>query len=158
MCKGISILKARLKQELFEQYELAHRIVMRSDTSQPELHFMYPGPPPIELPVIQDGQMLIMEWGNRNNKESKLPHTGWCRLESLQSGKWRWLSPEKVLIPADFGLEKSVWFQIKEGIEGIVVHDEHERPHVYMLTTEASVYYQNMTRHDRMPVLVDQEI
>lgn len=158
MCKGISILKARLKQELFEQYELAHRITTRGEATQQELHFMYPGAPPIELPVMQDGQLVIMEWGNRNNKESKLPKTGWCRLESLQAGKWRWLSPEKVLIPADFGLEKSVWFQIKEGMEGVVVHDEHERPHVYMLTTEASVYYQNMTRHDRMPVLVGQEI
>lgn len=158
MCKGISILKARLKQELFDQYELAHRITTRGEATQQELHFMYPGAPPIELPVIQDGQLVIMEWGNRNNKESKLPKTGWCRLESLEAGKWRWLAPEKVLIPADFGLEKSVWFQIKEGMEGVVVQDEQQRPHVYMLTTEASVYYQNMTRHNRMPVLVGQEI
>ena len=32
--------------------------------------------------------------------------------------------------------------------------DEQQRPHVYMLTTAASVYYQNMTRHEPMPVLV----
>ena len=158
MCKGISILKARLKQELFDEYELAHRVTARSDGAQEELHFMYPGAPPIELPVIHEGQLVIYEWGNRNNKDCRLPRTGWCRLDSLEAGKWRWLAPEKVVIPADFGLEKSVWFQIQEGIEGIVVHDETERPHVYMLTTEASVYYQNMTRHERMPVLVNQEI
>ncbi len=158
MCKGISILKARLSQELFEHYELSHRVTTRGEDASPELHFMYPGAPPIELPVMQDGQLVIMEWGNRNNKDSKLPKTGWCRMESLQAGKWRWLSPEKVIIPADFGLEKSVWFQIKEGMEGVVVRDEADRPHVYMLTTKASVYYENMTRHERMPVFVGQEI
>jgi hypothetical protein len=68
MCKGISILKARIKQELFDEYELAQRITSRSDDAQEELHFMYPGAPPIELPVLHEGQMVIYEWGNRNNK------------------------------------------------------------------------------------------
>lgn len=95
---------------------------------------MYSGAPPIELPVIHDGQLVIYEWGNRGNKQCKLPSTGWCRTESLEAGKWRWLSPEKVIIPANFGLEKSVWFQINEGMKGVVVRDEQERPHVYMLT------------------------
>lgn len=157
MCKGISILKARLKQELFDQYELEHRITSRGTDAQSELHFMYTDPVG-QLPVIHDGQLVIYEWGNRGNKESKLPRTGWCRLESLEAGKWRWLSPEKVIIPADFGLEKSVWFQINEGMQGIIVHDEQERPHAYMLTQPASHYYQTMTRHDRMPILMDQEI
>ena len=40
----------------------------------------------------------------------------------------------------------------------MVVQDEQQRPHVYMLTTVASVYYQHMTRHERMPVLVGQVI
>jgi len=66
----------------------------------------------------------------------------------------KWLSPEKVIIPADFGLKKSVWFQVNEGMEG-VVRDEQERPHVYMLTQPAS---QTMTRHERMPLLVGKEI
>jgi len=58
----------------------------------------------------------------------------------------KWLSPEKVIIPADFGLEKSVWFQVNEGMEGVVVRDEQERSHVYMITQPASHYYQ--TRAD----------
>ncbi len=155
MCKGISILKARLRQELFEQYELAHRITMRGE--QQELHFMYTDPV-VQLPVIHHGQIEILEWGNRGNKESKLPRTGWCRNESLEAGKWRWLSPELVEIPADFGLEKGVWFQIVQGIQGVVVEDEREQPHVYMLTKPASHYYETMTKHDRMPMLIDQEI
>ena len=35
---------------------------------------------------------------------------------------------------------------------------EHEHPHVYMLTQPASHYYQIMTRHDRMPVLLGQQM
>jgi hypothetical protein len=157
MCKGISILKARLRQELFDQYELAQRINMRGDEAQPELHFMYTDPV-VQLPVVHDGQLVIYEWGNRGNKESKLPRTGWCRTESLKAGKWRWLSPEPVEIPADFGLEKGVWFQINQGMQGVLVRDEAQQPHVYMLTQPASHYYQTMTRHERMPVLIDQEI
>ncbi|QDT67909.1 hypothetical protein MalM25_08180 [Planctomycetes bacterium MalM25] len=157
MCKGISILKAKLKQELFEEYNLASRVTARGEASEPELHFMFPDPV-VELPVEWDGQTQILEWGNRGNKESRLPRSGWCRQESLDAGKWRWLKPEPVVIPADFGLEKGVWFAIDEGIRGIVVRDEQQRPHVYMLTTEASVYYRNMTRHERMPVLVGQVI
>ena len=157
MCKGISILKARLKQELFEQYELAHRVTMRGEDTDPELHFMYTDPV-VQLPVVHDGQLVIYEWGNRGNKESKLPRTGWCRNESLQAGKWRWLSPEPVEIPADFGLEKGVWFQINQGMRGIVVRDEIQQPHVYMLTQQASHYYQTMTKHERMPILLGQEI
>jgi hypothetical protein len=38
-------------------------------------------------------------------------------------------------------------------MRGILVQD-----HVYMLTEPASHYYEVMTRHDRMPVLIDQVI
>lgn len=154
MCKGISILKARIRQELFEEYELAQRVVVRGE--QPELHFMYTDPV-VLLPVERDGQTVIYEWGNRSGK-GKLPRTGWCRTESLEAGKWRWLHPERVTIPADFGLEKGVWFQVVEGMQGVVVHDEQGRPRVYMLTQQASHYYQTMTKHDRMPMLIGQEI
>ncbi|MEQ8210172.1 MAG: hypothetical protein RH917_10095 [Lacipirellulaceae bacterium] len=162
MCKGISILKARLKQELFDEYELAKRIVARGEDDsvseqQPELHFMFTDAV-VMLPVEFEGQTHIMEWGNRGGKTPKLPKTGWCRQESFDAGKWKWLHPEPCIIPANFGLEKGVWFHIEEGIRGIVVRDQQKRPHVYMLTQQASVYYENMTRHERMPVLVDQVI
>ena len=68
------------------------------------------------------------------------------------------VNPERVIIPANFGLEKGVWFPIEQGIRGIVVRDEQQRPHVYMLTQKASESYLAMTKHDRAPVLVEQEI
>jgi hypothetical protein len=63
-----------------------------------------------------------------------------------------------VEIPVSFGLEKGVWFQINQGIQGVLVHDEEEMPHVYMLTQSATHYYKIMTRHGRMPMLLDQTI
>lgn len=158
MCKGISILKARIRAELFEEYALAERVRQRGESDQHELWFMYPDPV-VQLPVERGGEIEVLEWGNRPGKKvSKLPATGWCRKESLEEGRWRWLRPEPVVIAADFGLEKGAWFPIDQGIRGVVVDDEQGRPHVYMLTQAASHYYQIMTRHDRMPVLVDQEI
>ena len=170
MCRGISILKSRIRQELFEQYELSRLIHRRHESAEEELWFDYAdrGVKQVILPVIHDGRLVIHEWGNRNSggitrdsgggKISKLPRTGWCKQESLDAGKWKWLHPEPVEIPANFGLEKGIWFQIIEGARGIVVHDESGVPRVYMLTQPASHYYQVMTRHDRMPVLIGQSI
>jgi hypothetical protein len=155
MCKGISVLRARIQQELYDEYLLEQRLAERG--GETELRFMYTDKV-VVLPVLHAGQHRIYEWGNRGNKESKLPRTGWCRNESLQAGKWRWLQPEPVEIPANLGLEKGVWFHITEGLRGIVVNDEQHRPHVYMLTQAASHYYATMTKHDRMPLLVGQEI
>lgn len=160
MCRGISILKSRLRQELFEQYELARLVHKRNESAEEELWFDFAdrNVKRVSLPVIQDGQLAICEWGNRGGQSPKLPKTGWCKQESIEAGKWRWLHPAPVEIPCSFGLEKGIWFQINEGIRGISVLDESGQPHVYMLTEAASHYYEVMTRHDRMPVLIGQRI
>ena len=159
MCRAISILKNRINQELLEEYNLQSRARRRSDAAEEEIVFDFADRQhDPQLPVIHDGRMRIYEWGNRGGGVPRLPKTGWCRRESLLAGKWRWLSPERVVIPAQYGMEKGVWFPITEGIEGVVVLDPAEVPHVYMLTQDSSTYFQNMTRHDRMPVLVDQTI
>ena len=151
MCRGISILRARIRQELFEEYELSRFLHRRGDSE--ELWFDFAERvPTVLLPIIHDGQLVIREWGNRGGK-GKLPKTGWCQQESLAAGKWRWLSPEPVEIPANFGLEKGIWFQVTEGMKAILVQG-----HVYMLTEPASHYYEVMTRHNRMPVLIGEAI
>lgn len=86
------------------------------------------------------------------------PTRRWIRLEDLEAGHWSQLHPQAVDIPASFGLDKGVWFQIREGVRGILVLDERRHPHVYMLTEMASHYYNVMTRHDRMPVLIGSRI
>jgi hypothetical protein len=158
MCRGISILRNRIRQELFEEYELARLVHRRNETTEEELWFDFADrTKTVLLPIIHDGQLVIREWGNRGGN-GKLPKTGWCKQESLAAGKWRWLDPEPVEIPANFGLEKGIWFQVTEGMKGVIVRDESRHEHVYMLTEAASHYYEVMTRHDRMPVLIGQTI
>ncbi len=155
MCQGVSILLSRVSEEAIDRYGLKRRIFSRGSDCK-ELHFMY-YEHRAELPVIHDGQLIVYEWGNRNSR-SKLPRTGWCSVESLEAGKWRWMEPEPVEISANYGFEKGVWYQITQGIRGVLVRDERGAPHVYMLTTHPSHYYRIMTRCSRMPVLIEQDI
>jgi hypothetical protein len=159
MSREISILKSRIRRELFEQYALERLVHRRSESTEEELWFDFAdrGVNQVLLPVVQDGQFLIHEWGNRGGP-GKLPKTGWCKKESLEAGKWKWLQPAPVEISANFGLEKGIWFQVVEGMKGVTVLDESGAPHVYMLTQPASHYYEVMTRHDRMPVLLGEQM
>src|SRR5262249_44864501 len=68
------------------------------------------------------------------------------------------LHPELVDIPACFAWDKGVWYQVREGVRGILVWDGEERACVYMLTEQASHYYQVMTRNERMPVFLGRRI
>jgi hypothetical protein len=154
MCTGIAIASDELPEELLRTQR--RRLVMRTPGEARELRFLFRDPRP-ELPVWYGDRLGIYLWGNRDRK-SVLPRTAWCGMETLEAGLWRHLNPEAVDIPAALGLERGVWFLIHEGIRGILVRDEHGRPHVYMLTQPASHYYQIMTRNSRMPVLLGEQI
>lgn len=156
MCAGLAVNWRDIPDHLIEEFNLQNRVVSRNENEK-EIRFLFRDPV-AQLPVWIDDRLTIVEWGNRGNKESRLPKTGWCRNESLEAGKWNWLKPQEVIIPACYGLEKGVWFQIKEGMSGILVKDEKNIDHVYMLTTAASHYYEVMTRHSRMPVLLGEVI
>src|SRR5438874_11646191 len=133
MCAGIAVERRAIPDALVEKYRLGDRLVTRKAGVEPEIHFLFRAPKAL-LPVWIGNQLEIVEWGNRDNKLSRLPKTGWCRTESLEKGVWQHLRPESVEIPACYGLEKGVWFQIAEGLRGILVRDEKTMPHVYMLT------------------------
>jgi len=69
------------------------------------------------------------------------------------------LHPEPAIIPAKFGHEAGMWFGITTGIQGIVIRGPMRGYVVYMLTTDATNYYKNMTKQNsRMPVLISQVI
>jgi hypothetical protein len=155
MCFGIALPIDALPEDLVRQHQ--QRVALREPGAVRELRFLFRDPQ-VELPAWHGNQLAIYSWGNRDESGSRLPRTGWCRQESLEAGRWRYLHPEPVDIPAAMGLEKGVWFLIPEGIRGILVRDERDIPHVYMLTQPASHYYQIMTRHDRMPVLLGQQM
>ena len=107
------------------------------------------------LPAVIDGQVRIYAWGNRDDA-LKLPKTGWVRIESLDAGKWNYLHPREIIIPAVQGVEKTIWFGIDHGIRGFLVRrDGAER--VYMLTLPPTAEYRALTGHDRMPALIAQD-
>lgn len=158
MCRAISILKSRINLELIEEYKLGSLSRQRADNAEIEIVFDYAGRVQTPyLPVVHDGQQKIYEWGNRSKKAEGVYETGWCRLESLEAGKWSWQKPEEIIIPAQFGCEKGIWFAVAEGMKGVAVQDMQKHWHAYMMTQPASVYYSNMTKHDRMPVLVGEQ-
>ena len=107
------------------------------------------------LPALVDGKLALFDWGNRD-ESLKLPKTGWVRVESLEAGKWNYLRPKEVVIPAFQGVEKKIWFGIDEGIRGFLVKRGDEK-RVYMLTLPPTPEYRELTGHDRMPALVAQE-
>lgn len=154
MCAGIALPVSALPEELVRKHP--QRMALREGSMEREVRFLFRDPQP-ELPLWLRGRIEIYPWGNRDAKW-RLPRTGWCRLESLEAGLWRHWQPEPVIIPAAFGLERGVWFAIQEGLQGIMVWDRGGGPHVYMLTQPATPAYQLLTRHPRMPVLINQTL
>ena len=155
MCIGIA-LDARILTETFLM-RFGLRARMQSDlfNSPAELQFRYNDLIP-QLPIQRaEGEAWdLVLWGNRDDPLSRLPRTGWAREESVLAGKWRSLQPEPVVIPAQRGCEKGVWFPINVGLQGLLVVDEHRTPHVFMLTRAATPEYAALTKHDRMPLFV----
>lgn len=153
MCGGVRFkYDERLDPALSEVYttEQLDRI-----HSQGFVEAVFWQPRPI-LPVLFDNQLRIYDWGNRD-ASLKLPKTGWVRAESLEAGKWNYLRPRAITIPVFQGVEKKIWFGVDYGIRGfLVARDGVER--VYMLTLPPSPEYRELTGHDRMPALIDQEV
>jgi hypothetical protein len=153
MCGGV---RFRVDDAIREQLDAAYspeQLLEAQESGSIVSVFWQPRP---VLPALVEGELRLYDWGNRE-KDLKLPQTGWARLESLMAGKWDYLRPREVIIPAVQGLEKKVWFDIAQGIRGYLVRrGEVER--VYMLTESASTAYRALTGHDRMPVLVDQSL
>jgi hypothetical protein len=98
----------------------------------------------------------LYDWGNRE-KDVDLPKTGWARIESIDAGRWNHLNPKPIIIPAQRGYEKKVWFDITGGIEGLLVEKDGVT-RAYMLTIPSSREYETKTKHERMPKLVKGKI
>jgi hypothetical protein len=107
------------------------------------------------LPALLDDDLRLFDWGNRD-ESLKLPKTGWVRIESLEAGKWKYLHPQEIVIPAFEGVEKKVWFGIDHGIRGFLVR-RNGAERIYMLTLPPTPEYRALTGHDRMPALIAQD-
>jgi hypothetical protein len=152
MCAGISLSWRDFPECLIEEYRLRDRIVVRAEGADWEIRFLYRDPGPL-LPVWHGRQLKVYTWGSLNTR-SKLPRTGWTKLESLKTGLWEHLRPESVEIPATLGLDHGIWYQVQGAIQGLLLPDERGNPHVYMVTEPASHYYNVITRSEWMPVFM----
>jgi hypothetical protein len=153
MCAGIALTESEVPVEWFAQLNADGRVFDRG--GEREVRFMYRHPLRF-LPVLVEGQLRLIRWGP--TKRGRLPMTGWTWLESVETGRWNEVEPKRVVIPANLGFDKGVWFRIREGIHGLLVHDDDSSPIVYMICEPSTRYYQVMTRSDRMPHLVEEVI
>lgn len=104
------------------------------------------------LPVLYRGKLQLFSW------------KGFCRIEFLKAGKFKNLKPKLVKVLVCQAYTKGIWYQIKEGIHGILIwesvgiSEQNKFPACYLLTEPATHYFKTMTGADRMPVLINQKI
>ena len=128
-----------------------------SEVVEPRVPLLLPGQGATGFRIWHEGQLRVVPWGCRRGESKILPPTGWARLGTVRAGAWAEWSAESVEIPAVLGFDGGVWFAIRQGIRGILVRDEKDRPHVYPVCEPASHYYEVMTRSEWMAVLVRED-
>ena len=156
MCTAISVCRHDVTTRLIETYNLEQRFIQRTDHAPKEILFEQRHRLPL-IPVFYQGEIHVLPWGNRR-RDVKVPLAWSCDVATLESGAWSQYAPDPVEILATFGFEKGVWYQVPEGIRGLVIHDQRDQPYVYLLLEPASHYYQVMTGYDREPVFVGEQI
>jgi hypothetical protein len=155
MFSGVALGLDRIPLELIERHGLARRIYERG--GEREVQFLLCERERI-LPVWLDGELRIVRWGNRRGQSRTLPCTAWTWRTTLEGGGWGEREVQPVVIPASVGLDRGVWFHVREGVRGVVIRDEREQPVVYVLVEPSTHYYQVMTRSAWMPALVGELI
>jgi hypothetical protein len=155
MCDGIALAWSDLPTDLIGRHALERRAHDRG--GEREVRFLYRDRAP-KLPVWRDGQLQVVRWGNGRGQSRFLPRTGWTWSSTLQEGGWQGSGAIPVDIPAMLGFDGGVWFNISQGIRGILVPDEHGIAVAYVICEPASHYYEIMTHRQRMPVLIEERI
>src|SRR5262249_31625050 len=155
MCTGIALAYSELPLELIERHGLESRVHDRG--GEREVRFLYRAAERV-LPAWHEGQLQVVRWGSRRGQTRVLPCTGWTWREAVEKGRWAAWEGAEVAVPATMGHENGVWFKIRQGVRGVLVHDESGEAVVYLLVEPASHYYQTMTKSPRMPVLIGERI
>ena len=155
MCTAIALAYGDLPLALFDGCGLHERVHDRG--GEREVRFYWQATPAL-LPVWCHGRLQIVRWGNKDRSERALPPTGWTWQETIEEGRWSELAPEPVTVPATYGLMNGVWFRVKQGMRGLLIHTRAGQPVVFVVCEPATRYYQVMTRANWMPALVDEVI
>lgn len=145
MCQAIRFMKNEFSDDILQKYHLEVREdEVRSYFAKKNAY----------LPVLLNGQNQLIRWGSKEN--IKIPRTGFCKIESFKAGKWQWLHPTPATIIASSALVNGIWFQVKQGIQGLIVESQYGTRHCYILTQPSTHYFRTMTGSERMPVLIHQ--
>jgi hypothetical protein len=147
MCGGVGYKIKKIPEEELRKYYSPELIARFKTAGRVESFFWQKN---ATLPVKNKVGVQLVLWGNKD-ESVKLTKTGWAKEESLKIGKWNYLHPEVVDIPADSGYEKKTWFDFRNGTKGIVVKNGNDE-RVYMITREAGKEYKKETGHDREPL------
>src|SRR5947209_13434288 len=115
MCVGIALAWSELPTELIGRHGLERRVHERG--GELEVQFLYRDRR-ARLPVWRDGRLQIVRWGNARGESRYLPRTGWTWRETVESGGWRGFEPVPVDIPASLGLDRGVWYRVRQGMRG----------------------------------------
>jgi hypothetical protein len=70
---------------------------------------------------------------NRRGESAQLPCTAWSQIDTVEKGGWGECGVEPVIIQATMGLDKGVWYRIRQGICGLMVRDERGCLRVYVV-------------------------
>jgi hypothetical protein len=155
MCHAVALPVSDVPTSLLDGGALDDRVHNRGGES--EVRFSWWNKPPV-LPVMLDGRLQLVTWGNRNRAVRSLPTTGWTWRATIEAGQWSALKPKWVVIPATYAFTGGVWFRLKKGMLGLLVRTPNGDPVVYVICDEATRYYRVMTRSEFMPVLIDEVI
>lgn len=150
MCGGIAFKISKFSKKQLKQFFTDDQINEAEVLGNMQVYFWSPS---AVLPVMNDGNPNLIEWGNRD-KNINFPKTGWAREESINDGKWNGLNPNYVTIPAVMGYENGVWFDIKKGIKGLIA-SRNNKKRVYIITRKSSPDYLKLTTHDREPLFIE---
>src|SRR5262249_7919400 len=157
MCVGIALAWSELPTELIERHGLERRAHERGGEREGPFLFRHPYSPR-PLAAGREGRLWARRGGRPGGGAGSLPRPGGPGLSTVEAESGRALEPILVDFPATIGLERGVWFRIRQGIRGLLVPDERGNAVVYMICEPASHYYQVMTRSTRMPVLIEERI
>ena len=155
MFGGVALPLDRVPAPLLAQHTLRGRIYNRNGAA--ELHFLAREEPRL-LPVLLDGVLRILPWGNRRGDSARLPLTLWTSLATIEAGGWGEARIEEAVIPAALAFDNGIWYAVSVGVRGLVVADEKEVRRVYPIVEPASHCYAIMCKSKRMPCPIDQKL
>src|SRR3954451_23071760 len=111
MFGGVALPLAQIPSTLIAQHDLDIQIYDRLNV--PEVHFLAREEPRL-LPVLLDGSLRILSWGNRRGDSAKLPLTLWTLLATAAAGGWGEAPIEEAVIPATLAFDRGIWSERHE--------------------------------------------